>query len=55
MEARRQSDPELKKCKESAQIFAVESEQNNATAKLLKHYSLWHKLKKAVSWVLRVI
>ncbi len=54
MEPLNQSDPELRKCKENAQTFAVESEENSATAKLLKHYSSWHKLKKAVSWVLRV-
>ncbi|XP_033636760.1 uncharacterized protein LOC117297721 [Asterias rubens] len=54
MEPLKQSDPELKKPKEIAQTYAVELEENSATAKLIKHYSSWHKLKKAVSWVLRV-
>ncbi|XP_038050892.1 uncharacterized protein LOC119724042 [Patiria miniata] len=54
MDPLRQSDPELKKSKEQVQIFAVDSEENKGTDKLLQHYSSWHRLKKAVAWILRV-
>ena len=54
MEPLTQSDPELKKCQESVQTFAVELQESRAVDELLKHYSSWYKLKKVVAWILRV-
>ncbi|XP_035657338.1 uncharacterized protein LOC118403009 [Branchiostoma floridae] len=45
-----QLDPEIK----VHAIVAQEVEQENPVDKLLRHYSSWHRLKKAIAWLVKV-
>nr|XP_054773349.1 uncharacterized protein LOC129281437 [Lytechinus pictus] len=51
-----ENDPEVKKEKkvDNAHAFAANAEAPDAMDILIEHYSSWHRLLKAVAWILRV-
>ena len=48
-----QISPDDQEVRKDIMVNSIHMDENNPISKLFEHYSSWHRLKKAIAWLLK--